>query len=85
MLKATQTHPTTLSLTSSPTSPLTLTNDQIAARAYERYVQRGYQHGEHLQDWLAAEAELRAELGAGTDHSTKTVRRKTANKVVRKR
>ena len=33
----------------------------IAARAYDHYVQRGCQHGGDLEDWLAAEAELRGE------------------------
>jgi ribosomal protein L7/L12 len=32
--------------------------DRIAARAYELFLARGGQHGHHLDDWLAAEAEL---------------------------
>jgi hypothetical protein len=32
----------------------------IAARAHDRFVQRGGEHGHDLEDWLAAEAELRA-------------------------
>jgi hypothetical protein len=32
----------------------------IAARAYQRFVARGGQHGHALEDWLTAEAELRA-------------------------
>jgi hypothetical protein len=31
----------------------------IEARAYELYVESGYQSGQELQHWLAAEAELR--------------------------
>jgi ribosomal protein L7/L12 len=31
---------------------------RIAARAYERFLERGGQHGHDLEDWLAAEAEL---------------------------
>ena len=33
--------------------------DLIRARAYELYVQRGMEDGHDLEDWLAAEAELR--------------------------
>jgi hypothetical protein len=32
---------------------------RIAARAYERYAGRGFEHGHDVEDWLAAEAELR--------------------------
>lgn len=35
--------------------------DKIAARAYEIWVRRGQQPGSSVQDWLDAEAELRAE------------------------
>ena len=33
--------------------------EQIAHRAYEIYVNRGRGHGKDLEDWLAAESELR--------------------------
>ena len=33
---------------------------QIAARAYERFCARGFQHGHDVEDWLAAETELTA-------------------------
>jgi len=36
-------------------SPL---QERIAIRAYELYVERGYQDGRDLEDWLAAETEL---------------------------
>ena len=32
----------------------------VQARAYELFVQRGYQHGHHLEDWLTAERELKS-------------------------
>ena len=32
---------------------------QIAHRAYELFLQRGGMHGHDLDDWLAAESELR--------------------------
>ena len=34
--------------------------EDIRRRAYERYQQRGGNHGQHFDDWLAAENELRA-------------------------
>lgn len=33
-------------------------DQRVAARAYERYVARGYVDGHDLEDWLAAEAEV---------------------------
>ena len=32
--------------------------DAIAQRAYERFVERGYQHGHDVEDWLLAERDL---------------------------
>jgi hypothetical protein len=32
--------------------------DQIRARAYELYEERGKEDGNHVEDWLRAEAEL---------------------------
>jgi len=47
--------------------PVTETNiypsvneDTIRHRAYELYMQRGGQHGGHVDDWYRAEAELRS-------------------------
>jgi ribosomal protein L7/L12 len=34
------------------------TFDQIAARAYQRFVERGCEHGHDVEDWIAAEREL---------------------------
>jgi len=31
---------------------------EIATRAYELFLQRGGHHGQHFEDWLAAEREL---------------------------
>jgi hypothetical protein len=36
-----------------------LTEDEIRARAYERYLDRGSVDGAADEDWLAAEAQLR--------------------------
>jgi hypothetical protein len=35
------------------------TDDDIRRRAYERYLERGAEHGMDFQDWLAAERDLR--------------------------
>jgi hypothetical protein len=40
------------------TSKLKPTQDQIAARAYEIYLERGATPGDPMQDWLRAEREL---------------------------
>ena len=37
--------------------------EKIAQRAYEKWVKRGCGHGADVQDWVEAEAELRAEAG----------------------
>jgi len=37
-----------------------LSQDQIAARAYEIYLERGATPGDPMQDWLRAERELSA-------------------------
>jgi hypothetical protein len=34
----------------------------IAQRAYQKWVARGRPSNSHIQDWLEAEAELKAEL-----------------------
>jgi hypothetical protein len=34
--------------------------DDIRRRAYQRYLQRGGKHGQHFDDWLEAERELRS-------------------------
>jgi hypothetical protein len=40
------------------------TVEQIAERAYHLYLARGEEPGHDVEDWLRAEAELRAEQGA---------------------
>ena len=35
--------------------------DKVRQRAYELYMQRGGQHGKHVDDWFRAEAELRGQ------------------------
>jgi hypothetical protein len=45
-----------------PATPPKIAHERIAMRAYEKWVQRGCPHGTDQQDWLDAEAELKAEL-----------------------
>ncbi len=43
------------------------THDEIAARAYQRWQERGSEHGSQEADWLTAEQELRADRNRGAD------------------
>jgi hypothetical protein len=40
----------------------TISDAEIARRAYEVYCERGGQHGRDLEDWLQAERELRTQV-----------------------
>ncbi len=42
--------------------------DAIARRAYELYLSRGSEPGHEMEDWLQAEAELKAEGTDGEEH-----------------
>ena len=53
------------------TSGVKIPHEKIAMRAYEKWCGRGRPHGSQVQDWLEAEAELRAEF-ARTGGSTQT-------------
>ncbi|HZT76772.1 MAG TPA: DUF2934 domain-containing protein [Vicinamibacterales bacterium] len=44
--------------------PATVTDGDIACRAYELYVGRGCEHGHDVEDWLRAERELRRSTAA---------------------
>jgi hypothetical protein len=41
------------------------TEDDIRRRAYERYLERGGEHGLDFEDWLAAERDLRSRTSEG--------------------
>ena len=41
------------------------TEDDIRRRAYERYLERGGEHGMDFEDWLAAERDLRRRTSEG--------------------
>jgi hypothetical protein len=40
--------------------PASVTDSDVARRAYELYLARGSEHGHDMDDWTAAERELRA-------------------------
>jgi DUF2934 family protein len=42
------------------------THDVIAMRAYELFLQRGGQHGQDFEDWLAAERELHVQSSSSS-------------------
>ena len=46
-------------VTDNVASDLTVSADAFAARAFEYYCSRGGEHGRDMDDWLAAERELR--------------------------
>jgi hypothetical protein len=37
-------------------------HDQVAMLAHRFFIERGHQHGHHLEDWFRAEQELRARV-----------------------
>ncbi|MBI1831751.1 MAG: DUF2934 domain-containing protein [Planctomycetes bacterium] len=63
--KATQTTPMA-SQQSCATTQACVPLEKIAMRAYQKWVQRGCMHGCDQQDWLEAEAELKAEMARGS-------------------
>lgn len=50
------------------------TYEMIAARAYQRYLERGRQDGHDMEDWIAAETELRAATRGSTEPPSTTTR-----------
>lgn len=54
---ATTSAPTSTSTTGNASAALP-SNEDIAKRAYELYLQRGSESGYEIEDWLQAEAEL---------------------------
>ena len=44
----------------SPAQPATVSDGDIAHRAYDLYLARDCEHGHDVEDWLQAERELRA-------------------------
>ena len=43
------------------------TPEQVAERAYQRFVERGSEYGRDVEDWLEAERELRESEGHKAD------------------
>jgi len=60
--------------TSTTTMASKVPHDKIAMRAYEKWCKRGRPNGTDRQDWLEAEAELKAEMGRTGSPSTTTRR-----------
>lgn len=50
--------------------------DLVSRRAYELYEERGGSDGEDMNDWLRAEAEVRASLGASGQGKSDTAKRR---------
>ena len=48
------------STSKSQVQPATVTNSDVARRAYDLYLGRGCEHGHDVDDWMQAERELRA-------------------------
>lgn len=51
------------------TPPLTIPQEKIAMRAYEKWIKRGRPQGTEMQDWLDAENELKAEMSRTKPHT----------------
>ncbi len=49
---------------------------RIAEKAYSYYVTRGFQHGNHMADWLRAEKEILKDMGKSETKETKAKRKK---------
>jgi len=66
---------TTSETTKKPRKPATPapSHDDIAARAYQIYQQRGYAPGDPMQDWLQAERELAVAKPKKAGRKTKVV------------
>jgi len=54
--------------------------DLVSRRAYEFYEERGRTDGEDVNDWLRAEAEVRASLGGADRDKSDTAKRRPAAK-----
>jgi hypothetical protein len=52
------------------TAQAAIPHERIAQRAYEKWIQRGRPQGTDMQDWIEAEAELRAEATRSTVAAT---------------
>ena len=60
------------SSTTSHSATTTIPHEKIAMRAYEKWVKRGRPAGTDVQDWIEAEAELRAEMSRSTSTGNAT-------------
>ena len=62
MAKSKKTHDSIATAADRASKPqaATVTNGDIARRAYDLYLGRGCEHGHDVDDWMQAERELRA-------------------------
>jgi hypothetical protein len=65
--KHTTAAPTAEAALPAPATPHDIPHDKIVARAYEIWVRKGKPHGRDFENWVEAEAELRAEFAANPD------------------
>jgi hypothetical protein len=64
--KGRQSEPLTIPRTESDTPD----PDAVARRAYQRFEERGYEHGRDMDDWFEAERELRGSPATEGDTAT---------------
>jgi hypothetical protein len=50
-----------------PAVAIEIPRDKIVARAYEIWIRKGKPHGKDFENWVEAEAELRAEFAANSN------------------
>lgn len=62
-----------------PQRPI-LVHEDIATRAYQRYLERGSTHGYDIEDWLAAEQELAGARAQQPPQPQRPARRSKAQK-----
>ena len=58
------------------TNNVQIPHDRIAKRAYEKWMKRGCPQGTDFQDWVEAEAELRAESARGSQSTMSSTSRR---------
>ena len=69
-MSRTVTPPTAQPVGSSPGTAVRVPREKIAQLAYEKWLKRGRTHGNDLQDWVEAEAELAAQMSRSASGST---------------
>ena len=65
--RALKTDPARIIITPYRSPETVITNEEIAGRAYELWVERGQPIGTEYQDWFQAENELKRRVGQGAE------------------